>query len=277
VTLIESLAQYIEFIGAQIASWRAHDGDGILEPVFRGQVDASWELIPGLLRGVPYLKQTEDRLLSEFQRGALPFLQRPPHGRLQWMALAQHHGLPTRLLDWSESALVALFFALQEPEYVYGLRPVYAEHACVWVLNRNALHARFRLPSHIILLDAAERAWPETLHALVEGAGDGVLVFTPAHISARMPVQKAAFTLFGQRADALEVLRGDPLMLRQLVVPRARVPALRRELEVAGITRATLFPDLDGVACEVWDRELRRRRELHLTAPVSQAPRYVCG
>lgn len=260
---IDSLAHYIDLVGAQIEAWRAADAGALLEPVFRGQVDARWELTPALLRKVPWARSVEDRLLSEFQRGALPFLHRPPHGRLQWMALAQHHGLPTRLLDWSESALVALFFALQELELVFGCqqRPAYPEDACVWVLNRNALHARFQLPSHIILLDSAEPAWPASLHALVEGEADGVLVFTPAHISARMPVQKAAFTLFGPRADALEKLRADPQMLRQLVVPRPRVRALRRELEVAGITRATLFPDLDGVASEVWDRELRRRRE----------------
>lgn len=256
---IESLAHYVDCVAAQIAAWEEESGDDAIEPVFRGQSDAGWELIPGFLRGGPYSKSTEDRLLSEFQRGARPFLRQPPLGRLQWMALAQHHGLPTRLLDWSESALVALFFALQVKRSTQGAMLQQRSDACVWMLNRNALHARLRLPKQIILLDAAEREWPDGLVALVEGEGEGVLVFTPAHISSRMPVQKAAFTLFGSAADTLEELRDDVRVLRQLVIPRARVASLRRELEVAGITRSTLFPDLDGVAREVWERELRRR------------------
>jgi len=262
MVLINSLAHYIECVGLQIDAWQKR-GEPILEPVFRGQADATWELVPALLRSAPFSKHTEDRLLSEFQRGARPFLRHPPAGRLQWMALAQHHGLPTRLLDWSESALVALFFALQEhhsPDRLVCAPET--QDACVWILNRNALHDLLDLPRQIILLDAAERDWPPALQALVEGERDGVLVFTPAHISSRMPVQKAAFTLLGAGALALEALRDDPTVLTQLILPRERVHLLRRELEVAGITRSTLFPDLDGVAGEVWDRELRRRRQL---------------
>lgn len=263
MTRIHSVAQYIDNVGRQIGSWQKQGPSALIEPVFRGQADASWELIPALLRAGPYDKLAEDRLLHEFQRGARPFLLQPPQGRLQWMGLAQHHGLPTRLLDWSESALVALFFALQEHRCKDGAPPtVHTEDACVWMLNRNLLHARFDLPSQIILVDRVEAAWPPELRALVEGECEGVLVFTPAHVSARMPVQKAAFTLLGCSADTLEAMRGDEQLLRQFVIPRPQVHGLLRELELAGITRSTLFPDLDGVAGEVWDRELRRRREL---------------
>jgi hypothetical protein len=258
MTRIRSLAHYVDEVARQLEAWREQSGS-LLEPVFRGQVDVHWELIPGLLRSGPYSRHTEDRLLHEFQRAARPFLQQPPLGFLQWMALAQHHGLPTRLLDWSESALVALFFALQEHHCFDGTpRPPHTEDACVWLLNRDVLHARYHLPAQIILVDAAERAWPPQLQALVAGECEGVLVFTPAHVSSRMPVQKAAFTLFGSQADTLEKLRDDALILQQFVIARERVARLRHELEMAGITRSTLFPDLDGVASEVWERELRR-------------------
>ena len=261
MTRIQSLAHYVEAIAQQTDTWRQRSG-AHLEPVFRGQLDIEWRLIPGLLRSGPYDKQTENRLLNEFQRAARPYLQKPPLGFLQWMALAQHHGLPTRLLDWSESALVALFFALQEQHCFDGsLRVRQARDACIWLLNRDVLHARFKLPPQIILVDAAERAWPQHAQALVAGESEGVLVFTPTHVSTRMPVQKAAFTLFGSSASSLERLRDDPLLLQRLVIPRERVPRMRHELEMAGITRSTLFPDLDGVASEVWERELRRRDE----------------
>jgi hypothetical protein len=261
MTRIQSLSHYVEVIAQQLPIWHAPSGPA-LEPVFRGQTDIAWELIPALLRSGPFSKATEERLLHEFQRAARPYLQQPPLGFLQWMALAQHHGLPTRLLDWSESALVALFFALQEHHcFDRAHRIRQTRDACVWMLNRDLLHARFRLPQQIILVDAAEHAWPAHAQALIAGDCEGVLVFTPTHVSSRMPVQKAAFTLFGASAESLERLRADPQLLQCFVIPRERVPRLRYELEMAGVTRATLFPDLDGVASEVWDRELRRRGE----------------
>lgn len=257
---IKSLAHYIECVGAQLATWQAHSDD-VLEPIFRGQAAADWELTPALLRHGPFKKEVEDRLLQEFQQGARPFLEKPPQGRLQWMALAQHHGLPTRLLDWTESALVALFFALHEHEPLDRRRTTLHDAPCVWMLNRNVLHARVRLPKHIILLDAAERDWPSELLALVEGERDGIVVFTPAHITSRMPAQKAAFTLFGRQADLLEEQRTDRGLLTQLLIPRARTSDLRRELAMVGITRSALFPGLDGIACDVWDGELSRRQQ----------------
>jgi hypothetical protein len=261
MTLIRSLSHYIECVEQQLTAWQAAT-QGPIEPVFRGQANADWELVPALLRSGRYARATEDRLLREFQRGARPFLRQPPMGRLQWMALGQHHGLPTRLLDWSESALVALFFAMQEHHQIDGSpRVECTEDACVWMLNRARLHARYSLPEQVVLIDAAEREWPGDLRALIEAECDGVLVFATAHVSARMPVQKATFTLFGPQANELERLRDDPMLLRQYRIPRRLVPMLSHALELAGITRSTLFPDLDGVAGEVWDRELRRRAQ----------------
>jgi hypothetical protein len=258
---IRSLSHFVESLEEQLEAWQAAT-HGPIEPVFRGQANAAWELVPALLRSGPYERLVEDRLLREFQRGARPFLRQPPMGRLQWMALGQHHGLPTRLLDWSESALVALFFAIQEHHCIDGApRVERTEDACVWMLNRARLHARHALPEQIVLVDAAEREWPANLRALIEGESDGALVFATAHVSARMPVQKATFTLFGRRADELEKLRHDPMLMCQYRISRQLVPMLTRALELAGITRSTLFPDLDGVAGEVWDRELRRRAQ----------------
>lgn len=86
--------------------------------LFRGQMEKSWDLLPGLARPKyfrPEILQFENNILSEFKRRAIPFLPKTfnSSSEWEWLALAQHYKLPTRLLDWTENPLVALFFAFE--------------------------------------------------------------------------------------------------------------------------------------------------------------------
>jgi hypothetical protein len=86
--------------------------------VFRGHADVSWDLRPGIGRLSGYQKSRELQAFQIFKRQAAVF----EHGRdldeWDWLALAQHHGLPTRLLDWTSNPLVACFFAVSDPSTV---------------------------------------------------------------------------------------------------------------------------------------------------------------
>src|SRR5947207_725092 len=85
--------------------------------VYRGQRLSTWSLRPGLLRAEPRIPGThlfvEQILLREFKERVRLLLPSLPHDEWEWLALAQHHGLLTRLLDWTGNPLVALFFAVE--------------------------------------------------------------------------------------------------------------------------------------------------------------------
>src|SRR5262249_39579679 len=80
---------------------------------FRGQRSADWPLLPSLLRP-PNRSNTETILIKRFKQHAAPFLSSDRLEEWEWLFLMQHYGVPTRLLDWTESPLVALYFAVEE-------------------------------------------------------------------------------------------------------------------------------------------------------------------
>lgn len=95
------------------------DSSGGPEMLFRGVTDKARKLVPSIGRGTSDhvggdIESLESRILSEFKKLSVPILKTTPASELEWLFLAQHYGLPTRLLDWSSNPLVALFFLQNE-------------------------------------------------------------------------------------------------------------------------------------------------------------------
>lgn len=198
------------------------------EWVFRGVRSGDYELVPkigrpGARRGLgnmahlPYDRTAEETMVRHFIRSAGPYVRHVPPTRLEWLALAQHHGLPTRLLDWTESLLVAAYFAVEGGRKANaGLPTVYGV--------RNV---------PVIPADRLDR---------LDDVVDEVTLFYPPHISPRVPAQSSLFTVHRNP--------GAPWRPRELVriIIEQSTLSMKLDLNSCGIHRASLFPDIDGLA-----------------------------
>jgi hypothetical protein len=218
---------------------------------YRGHTDLSWRLAPSALRF-----ETEDQrtsalnLLAEFRRVGEIKLSRPPHWdeELKWVQLAQHYGVPTRLLDWTESPVIALYFACSSQEtdgMVFVMNPV--------DLNR----ASFPSKPRVLDLHLDSKAISRYLSLTESGHSRRRLktvAINPVWNSERLMVQKGVFTLHGTEFD-LDDLQAPSLVAVPIL--REAKPTLQQDLERMGIDEMTMFPELEH-AC----RFLKRRARL---------------
>lgn len=229
--------------------------DHDVRPWFRGQTRAEWGLRPSLYRNCGTYDdildgRTEDEIREEFIVRAPVFSDLKPAGDddWEWYFLMQHYGAPTRLLDWTQGALLALYFAVKD-------NPGHFDSA-VWALDPFALNERAIgldevIPPSAQGVAAKDRrivsAWLPTRFTRRNIPQKPIAVF-PTHIARRISTQRSCFTVHGRDYSGLEKLANiHPASLRKLIVPSFRVRAIKRQLIDSGIDEATIFPDLDGL------------------------------
>lgn len=218
---------------------------------WRGHSNAQHTLIPTLLRAVSKTGEPHsDEKVQGIERDLYSECFVRAHGllassRSSWEALAllQHYGIPTRLLDWTETFGVALFFALARA-------PKPDSRPCLWLLNpyrmnvASGVSATPRIVTIGVdpLTDYFESfinyehpaAWPHAHPVFIE------VPWTNARINA----QRGYFTVH-RSAQPLELQ--SPSVVRRLDIPDAAIPGARRFLELAGINQYSVFPDLEGL------------------------------
>ncbi len=234
---ITNLGEFIKALSATIAGklvW------------YRGQRRNDWSLLPNLARS-PDLAATEAAAIKRFKQNAPSFLADRPRDEWEWIFLMQHHRGLTRLLDWSESPLVGLYFALETQKE--GEENV---DAVVWCLDPMKLneHSGHRSKhARDVLAFGIDRALESYLPDQI-GAGGAVLLPIAAigpRNSARMVAQSGTFTIIHENPDSIEKV-GDESHIWRLVVPVASKEHLRSELKLLGFNELMLFPDLERVA-----------------------------
>jgi len=219
---VETLADYIGFIKDSCSE------TGII--LFRGQRQ-DFDLLPKIARikTIASVTVCEEQMLNELKKRSIPFLSVRIENDWNWLALAQHHGLPTRLLDWTQNPLAALWFVVDNP-------PVEDHHGVVWSYKPA--------PSDIVVSKEDRSPFD----------GTRTEVFQPDHITSRIVAQGGWFTVhkyqsLENRRDfiALNNLRRARPLLQKLIVPAERFAPLRRELDRCGINSSLIYPGLEGL------------------------------
>lgn len=241
---IKSLSDLHKFAGEVDEEWTKE----WWRPWWRGQdcyhwsrASARWRLLPGVYR------TEEDRINevknhNEFRLQAKSRWTACPGGdnNVGWLCLAQHQGLPTRLLDWPVSHLVAIYFAVRD-------RNLWERDGVLWALNPVRLNAesgmRMLLPGESPI---REVAWPAFSESPV--LDKRVLAFMPQHIDMRMTNQHTVFTIHGNDAMALDEQPDKDAFLRRFRIPAKQKTDIEWELRLSGVLEHILFPDLDGLA-----------------------------
>ncbi len=185
--------------------------------IFRGLSDSNYTLIPLIGRVNSYSssltrKVVEKRLFVKFKESAIAFLSCTPNNDFEWLALAQHHGIPTRLMDWTYNPLVALFFAV-EKERTYD--------SCIYVTWHN------------VQLKSSERN-PFQIHRVYR--------YRPPYITPRVISQASVFTVHPEIDIPFESKN-----MMKIIIPNRLRREFKQMLYKYGISNKVIYPGLDGI------------------------------
>ncbi len=291
--VVNSLSEYIS-----VTSSVARESDQMW---FRGHSSASHRLTPSVLRDTVPLtdgrgnKVTPDqqfnsggglvggisaeRMFDEFKMKAGPFLEKEPKNEFEWMFLMQHYGVPTRLLDWTTNALIALYFAIESmpsnsdsyddeeislEDYLSSQAGEFSKHAAaVFALCPKTFNELSILEKRIVPISEECERWEIYIDPMSQGGVNNMLpvAISPNHIDKRIRAQSGYFTLHGANIWAIDYYEPIRDILVKIMIPYSAIPAMVRDLEAVGITDSLVFPDLSGLAKEVL------RKERHTYAP----------
>jgi hypothetical protein len=248
--------------------------DSTREIWFRGEASLRWKLLPGIYRSNPPRKSRPPRpspnrpagsattplstwereIHRDFTLRAPSLIDRVPSSYLEWLFVMQHHGLPTRLIDWTEGHLTALYFSLiSHPK----------EDGGVWILDPWSLN-ELSIEQMSIPTVSHPRMWEYELfepggQIVRKPTGELPVAIRPARATVRITVQKGMFTIHGCDDRPLDKIvpeaktpgRPGTVRLKRVTIPASSKANLRRELYKAGISDASLFPDLDGLGRDI--------------------------
>ncbi len=223
---------------------------------WRGQKDFSWPLQPSAFRK-SWWSESEPSYLQRFQHKAPSRHPQVPSksDKSSWLFLAQHYGLPTRLLDWTESPLIACFFASdcvysEVEEKTQDEHNPYEDDGALFALSPYRLNDNqgdgglympdFPLPKKII----------SNAFDYLQKAPRKIIAIRPAEVDIRLTIQLSVFTLHSKNTS-IEKIKNHDSFLYKFKIDKNSKKKIRKELKYLGIRESSLYPDLEHLALDV--------------------------
>lgn len=244
------MREMIRNLGELIEAIDQLDHHGVLW--YRGHGNKEWELIPSVHRA-PYAGR-EQYLANDFYMKASVTLREKPDFRnySAWLSIMRHYGLPTRLLDWSRSPLIAAYFAVENWEKSKDV------DGCIWVLNPSKLNASEGFKDYLYSIDshtALQMIRPAFKKEYVPESKkviDKVLACYPIEHDMRIYVQQSAFTIHNTKRKLVHMKEG---LLNKIIIPGEAKERISYELGIMGITLSHIYPDAQNIAKELIDEK----------------------
>jgi hypothetical protein len=232
---------------------------------FRGCSRTDYELLPSLYRhptrnNIDDIARMEKELITRFRQRSIPFHNRPLTDDWDTLFFMQHHGVPTRLLDWTENPFFGLYFAVMFAPHEFTSKGHlrFSQAAALWILdpatwNQHSLHHQSYEGGVLAPGDDALNGYRPT--PSFSGMYNHPVALYGAHNSSRIVAQRGVFTIFGQNTHPMEkvfVKEAFPKdSLIKVILSRKALPQIRKSLLNNGITESVVFPDLEGLAKEI--------------------------
>lgn len=221
----------------------SEDTKGLDGPIwFRGHSNKDYKLMPSIYRDDDDNKAKEMHLLKRFKQDAISLLPRPCEQPHDWLFVMRHHGIPTRLLDWTESPLVATYFAVasqKEDGALWILRPIELNKQ----EGRSFAHIDVSLPS----FDEDEGVMNDFNPIVVSMATSKTtnpIAFIYPRVYPRQQAQLSVYTIHHLKKIAIEEI-GDTKHVWRYIIPKESKTRIKKELRLLNFGEFQLFPELE--------------------------------